>query len=309
MDEKRGSIAVIGTFDGVHQGHIYLLEALKAIADKENLFPMVVTFSSHPLETIRPEKVPPLLTPLSEKERILGVEGIKKIVLMDFNDTLRNMSASEFMEMLRDNYGVETLLLGYDTRFGHDRPDGIEAYQGIGKKIGINVLQAQEFIRAGNPVSSSRIRKSLATGDIKTANNLLGRNYSISGTVVAGKQLGRKIGFPTANISLSEPKQLTPKPGVYAVTVQLPDLKKYNGILNIGFRPTVDKSEMPRLTLEVHILGFSGDLYGQDIKIEFIDRIRDEQKFNGTDELRSQLALDAETAQSILAQSTGQSFR
>lgn len=309
MDKKRDSIAVIGTFDGIHQGHIYLLEALKIIADNENLSPLVVTFSSHPLETIRPDKVPPLLTPTHEKIQLINKEGIRMIALMEFNEGLRSMSASEFMKLLRDKYGVRALLLGYDTRFGHDRPDGIEAYQEIGETVGIKVIQAQEFIWDGTPVSSSMIRKSIASGNIQTANKLLGRNYSISGTVVSGKQLGRKIGFPTANISPQEPKQLIPKPGVYAVIVQLPDLKKYNGVLNIGFRPTVDESEMPRLTLEVHILGFSGNLYGQDIKIEFIDRIRDEQKFNGIDELRSQLSLDTETAQIILTQSTEPSFR
>lgn len=302
MDNTRDSIAVVGTFDGVHLGHIYLLEALKTIAEKEKLSPLAVTFSSHPLETIRPEKVPPLLTPSHEKAQLMDKEGIKRIALMEFNETLRNMSAADFMELLRDKYGVGTLLLGYDTRFGHDRPEGIEAYQEIGETVGIKVIQAQQFICDGTPVSSSRIRKSLADGNIHAANKLLGRRYSISGTVVPGKQLGRKIGFPTANLSPNEHKQLVPKPGVYAVIVQLPDAKKYKGILNIGFRPTVDESDNPQLTLEAHILGFTGNLYNQDINIEFIDRIRDEQKFNGLDELRSQLALDAESADKILNQ-------
>lgn len=301
MSDTRDKLAVVGTFDGVHLGHTYLLNALKEKALETNLTPLVITFTSHPLETIRPERVPPLLTSLSEKTKLIESCGIYDIVALDFNSHLRNLSAKEFMTYLRDCQGVVELLLGYDTRFGKDRPEGYEHYAEIGKEIGMKVTQAQQFIEFGVPVCSSRIRKALSEGDIELANSLLGRHFSISGTVVHGKKLGRKIGFPTANIVPENDKQLIPGPGVYAVNAILPDKRKVKAILNIGFRPTVDNSALSSLTLEAHLIGFDGDLYGKEISLELIARIRDEKKFSGIEELRNQIAHDAETAEKLLS--------
>ncbi|MDE6050007.1 MAG: bifunctional riboflavin kinase/FAD synthetase [Paramuribaculum sp.] len=301
MNQSGDKIAVVGTFDGVHLGHIYLLNALKDRATRSGLSPLIITFSGHPLETIRPDKVPPLLSSLPEKITSLKDLGFDNIAVLNFNSDLRNMSAQEFMTMLRDNYAVTELLLGYDTRFGYDRPDGLEAYQTIGKELGITVNQALEYIVDNQPVCSSRIRKLLATGEVLSANNLLGKAYTITGKVVHGKELGRKIGFPTANILPVDTKQLIPLPGVYAADIILPDNERFRAMINIGFRPTVDTSITPSLTLEAHLLGFEGDLYDHIVKVEFIDRIRDEKKFGNLDQLKTQLALDAQTAKNVKA--------
>lgn len=301
MSPARDKLAVVGTFDGVHLGHNYLLNVLKEKAVESNLSPLVITFSSHPLETIRPERVPALIYPLAKKTDLLKSCGINDIAILNFDSHLRNMSASEFMTFLRDEYNVAELLLGYDTRFGKDHPEGLEPYEAIGKEIGMKVSQAQQFIEYGVPVCSSRIRKALTEGNIPLANSLLGRQFSITGSVVHGKKLGRKIGFPTANIQPEDQRQLIPKPGVYAVNAILPDNTTVKAMLNIGFRPTVDNSDTPPLTLEAHLIGFEGDLYGKNITLEFIAAIREEKKFSGIEELRSQLALDAETAVKLLS--------
>ncbi|MDE6460557.1 MAG: riboflavin biosynthesis protein RibF [Paramuribaculum sp.] len=301
MSDKRDKMAVVGTFDGVHLGHTYLLNVLKEKAADSNLTPLVITFSSHPLETIRPERIPPLLSTLSKKTELINTFGINDIAVLDFDSRLRNMSALEFMTFLRDKYNVTELLLGYDTRFGSDRPEGCEPYAAIGKEIGMKVSQAQQFIEFGIPVCSSRIRNALKEGDIALANSLLGRPFSISGTVVHGKKLGRKIGFPTANISPENQRLLIPKTGVYAVNAILPDNTKVKAMLNIGYRPTVDTTETPALTLEAHLFDFDGDLYNQQITLEFIAPIREEKKFYGIEALQAQLKLDAEAAKKLLA--------
>ncbi|MDE5744548.1 MAG: bifunctional riboflavin kinase/FAD synthetase [Paramuribaculum sp.] len=299
MKQSEDKIAVVGTFDGVHLGHIYLLNALKDEANRSRLSPLIITFSGHPLEIIRPDKAPPQLSSLPEKITSMKKLGFDHIEVLNFDSDLRNMSAHEFMAMLRDKYAVNTLLLGYDTRFGHDRPYGAEAYQAIGKELGMSVHQAPEYVVDDVPICSSKIRKLLSVGEVSSANNLLGKTYSITGKVVHGKKLGRKIGFPTANISPIDPKQLIPAPGVYAADVVLPDNKRRRAMVNIGFRPTVEISDKPHLTFEVHILDFAGDLYDHVVRIEFIDRIRDEKKFESLDQLKTQLTLDAQTAKNI----------
>lgn len=296
MDNHGDKIAVVGTFDGVHLGHTYLLETLKHKAAVSGRIPVVVTFSGHPLETIRPDRVPSLLTTPEEKISAIKSLGINDIIILDFNEQLRNMSAADFMVMLKECFAVDTLLLGYDTVFGHDRPEGLDAYQAIGDKTGLKVEQCQEYIVDGIQVSSSKIRKALTEGNIELANRLIGKPYSITGKVVDGKKLGRKIGFPTANIEPLHSRQLIPQPGVYAADVELPDGSVKRAMLNVGYRPTVDNSAAPKLTLEAHLFDFNEDIYSAEIRIAFLRRIRSEKKFNGIEELRAQLTADAEEA-------------
>lgn len=292
-------IAAVGTFDGVHLGHSFIIDELKREAQIAGMTPAIVTFASHPLSVIRPERVPELLTPLHSKLEMLRARA--KTIVLEFNDTMRNMSAFDFMTMLRDNHNVRAILLGYDTRFGHDRPTEFADYVTLGAKAGIDIMKAGEYTGKDAPVSSSRIRAALRSGDTSLANRMLGHHYNIAGTVTHGKQLGRTIGYPTANIEPECDRLLIPAGGVYAVYAKIEGVATvFPAMLNIGTRPTVDGAPDARRTIEVHLLDFNSDLYGKRIEIEFIDRLRDERRFNSLDELKAQLGRDAEATRSRL---------
>ncbi|MCI9607226.1 MAG: bifunctional riboflavin kinase/FAD synthetase [Muribaculaceae bacterium] len=299
--KKQGCIAALGTFDGVHRGHAFLLGHLKRMAAQRGEKSAVITFRNHPLSVIRPERVPPALTSHRRKCRLLESMGVDTVISLDFDERLRSLTAAQFMSMIKQRYGITTLLLGYDTRFGHDRPERFEDYKALGEQTGIEVISAPELDSEGEPVSSSRIRRAVSKGDINTANELLGHRLSLRGTVGKGKQLGRTIGFPTANIEPECPGLLIPSPGVYAVRATLPDGSSSDGMLNIGYRPTVDGSADPKLTIELHVLGYEGNLYGCVLTIEFIARLRDERKFASIDELQKQLAIDRLAAAAALS--------
>lgn len=292
-------IAALGTFDGVHLGHAFIIEELKREAQTIGMVPAIVTFSSHPLAVIRPERAPELLTPLHSKLKMLRERA--KTIVLDFDSTMRSMSAYDFMTMLRDAYNVRAMMLGYDTRFGHDRPTEFADYVALGAKAGIDIRKAGEYIGEDTPICSSRIRTALKNGETDLANRMLGHHYNIAGTVTHGKQLGRTIGYPTANIAPECDRQLVPVGGVYAVYAKIEGISTvFPAMLNIGTRPTVDGAPDARRTIEVHLLDFNGDLYGKRIEIEFIDRLRDECRFNSLDELKAQLGRDAEATRSRL---------
>ena len=293
METTPRLLAAIGTFDGVHTGHRHLLGLLTTEARTRGLAPAVVTFTNHPLEVIRPERVPPTLTPYPQKEALLKALGVS-VIPMKFDEELRRLTASEFMTMLRERHGVDALVLGYDTRFGHDRPQSFDDYAAIAASAGMQVILASALTDTADalPVSSTRIRAAIAAGDITTADSLLGRPYEISGTVVHGRAIGRTIGFPTANVAPDCPGQLMPPNGVYAVAATLPSGVTMPAVANIGLRPTVDPSAAPERTLEVHIPGYSGDLYGKHISVGFLRRIRPERRFAGLDELKGAIAAD-----------------
>lgn len=301
--EQTALMAALGTFDGVHRGHTFIIDELKRQAKATGLTSAIVTFSSHPLATIRPEKVPELLTPLPSKVALLS--RLARTIVLDFDSGLRCMSALDFMTMLRDGYNVRAMMLGYDTRFGHDRPAAFADYAALGSKAGIDILQAGEYTGADSPVSSSRIRAALRNGEIALANRMLGRRYSLAGTVTGGKQLGRTIGYPTANIEPECGRQLIPAGGVYAVLARIEGYAiLLPAMLNIGTRPTVDGSPDARRTIEVHILDFDGDLYGKRVETEFVARLRDERRFRSLDELKAQLGRDAQAARMALRAGT-----
>lgn len=291
MSDK-GHIAVIGTFDGVHRGHRFLLEKLRSHGKATGLSPMVVTFAAHPLSVVRPDAAPKLLTTLPERLKLLGEAGIGDVVVLPFDDVLRQMSAREFMTMLRDRHGVKALLVGFNHRFGCDKLEGLADYRRIGCEIGVDVTKADEYKPAdGVAISSSAIRKNILDGDVAAAARSLGRSYSIAGTVGRGKQLGRTIGFPTANVKDVDSDKILPATGVYAATVTV-DNRLRRAVVNVGHRPTVDCSIDAPLSIEAHIPGFEGDLYGCPVEVAFDERIRGERRFHSLDELRSQIALD-----------------
>lgn len=280
-------IATVGMFDGVHSGHRFLFEQLKQEGINRDLDTLVISFNQHPLALIAPKCTPPMLSTASEKEQKILATGVDECIIIDFDPTLQRMTAREFMMMVHDCYDVDVLILGFNNRFGSDRLSDIIDYQKEGEKIGITILQAQELPHT----SSSIIRNLIRNKEIQKATEKLGYFYSIDGRVVTGKQIGRTIGFPTANLLPLNSNKLIPPIGVYAVQVTLPDGQQRPAMLNIGCRPTIDINNAP-ISIEANIFDFSDNLYDQTIKIEFLDFIRNEQKFNSRDELRNQINLD-----------------
>ncbi|MDE7154606.1 MAG: bifunctional riboflavin kinase/FAD synthetase [Muribaculaceae bacterium] len=283
--------ATIGSFDGVHLGHLHLLRQLTAIAAERDSVPAVVTFTNHPLQVINPDKAPALLSTPDEKRDLLMKAGAGIVVLKPFTQEMRRMSAERFLKLLHERYAVDTLLLGFNNRFGNDPSLTFADYQRLGKEIGIEVIQADE-VRAGNSaVSSTVIRNLLLEGRPQQATELLGRPYSLTGNVVHGKQLGRQLGYPTANILPESPSKLIPARGVYACTAILPGGKSYPAMVNIGERPTLDETH-PDTTIEAHIIGVNRKLYGSTVTLLFHHFLRPEKKFSSLDRLKTQLQAD-----------------
>lgn len=283
--------ATVGFFDGVHAGHRFLIEELKAIAKARNLRSVVVTFAIHPRKVLNAEFQPELLTPLSEKLAQLQSTGIDECVVLDFTQEMANLSAYEFLKtVLKEQLNVRTLLVGHDHRFGHNRTDGFPEYKKYGEALGMDVIQATRYnTDIDKNINSSGIRNALKSGDIVLANSLLTYEYTMQGKVVEGFKVGRTIGFPTANLELNDRDKLIPANGVYAVRVRWNN-RQYKGMMNIGNRPTLDNGL--NITLEIHIIDFDTDIYQQTLEIDFIQKIRDEQKFKGIEELKEQLYKD-----------------
>lgn len=287
---KRPRMAAIGMFDGVHLGHQWLLSGLNVTAASYGYEPMIVTFDRHPLTMIAPDRAPKLLmTPTERFSTLRSKLGL--VAVVGFTDEIRCMTAREFMIMLRDRYGVKAIYMGFNHRFGSDRLQEVDEYKAVAAGLGMEIFNGLEETVGGEKVSSSIIRGLIADGDVAKAAECLGRPYRIMGSVEQGKQLGRTIGFPTANLHPGDDRQLVPGLGVYACRAILNDGQVYEAMVNIGCRPTVDDSG--RVTIEAHLLDFSGDLYGRVLTLEFLRRIRDERRFASADELREQLAEDA----------------
>jgi riboflavin kinase/FMN adenylyltransferase len=283
------TVATIGFFDGVHLGHRFLLDCVCENAAKKGLTSLALTFDMHPRAALNTDFQPKLLTLFPEKMALLQQTGIDKIEVLPFTRELSEMSAAEFLEkVLHHIYNVKKLVIGHDHRFGHHRAEGFEEYKKYGEKLGIEIEQTPPLVDGDVTVSSSVIRRLLENGDVAAANHFLGYPYALSGEVIRGNQIGRTLGFPTANI-LPNPLKLVPKTGIYAVKIEVRG-NTYNGMLNIGFRPTVSAEN--QLNIEANIFDFSADIYGETIKIVFLQRIRDERKFDGLNELAQQIEMD-----------------
>lgn len=290
-----GQAVTIGFFDGVHRGHQYLMQQLKDMAHERGLQSMVVTFDRHPRQVLQSEWQPQLLTSLDEKEELMAQTGIDTLVVLPFSREMAQLSACQFMErVLVRQLGARLLLTGYDNRFGHDRTEGFSDYERYGRELGIEVCAASCWQSDVVAPSSSLIRRLLTGGDVRQAALLLGRPYALSGIVVHGEQVGRRLGFPTANLQLAEPSQLVPQPGVYAVRVTVGnDSRQYMGMTNIGHRPTFSGQQ---LTIETNIFDFIGDIYQQSLRISFVERLRSEQSFASPEALAQQMDVDAKAA-------------
>ena len=283
--------ATVGFFDGLHAGHRFLIEELKATAKIQNLKSVVITFSVHPRKVLNSEFKPEILTTLSEKLTQLTTTGIDACIVLDFTISMAKLSAYEFLEtILKEKFNVHTLLVGHDHRFGHNRTDGFPEYKKYGEALGMNVISCLQYnTNIDKHISSSEIRNALKKGEIEFANRLLTYEYSINGRVIEGFKVGRTIGFPTANIEINDPDKLIPSLGVYAVRVSW-NSKTYKGMMNIGHRPTLENGNT--ISIEVHIIDFKEDIYNQILEVDFIRKIRDEQKFKNIDELKEQLQKD-----------------
>ena len=299
---NRKKAAVVGFFDGLHRGHRSLLDFARAGAKMRGLQPVAVTFRECPIEYLRPGSSPKLLASPSERLRALGEYlGSNSVIALDFNRELATMTAREFMLMLHDAYGVELLVVGFNNRFGSDRDKTFTDYQAIGREIGMEVERAPELGEMKG-VSSSAIRKAISEGRMDDAAEMLGRRYAITGEVQHGRKVGRTIGFPTANLRPTDPRLLVPAPGVYSGTAYDAAGTRYPAMVNIGVCPTV--SSAGTQTIEAHLIGFEGDLYGKTVTLEFTGRMRGERRFGSLDELKTQLEADrAESLQAFNAAS------
>ena len=285
------TVATIGSFDGIHRGHVAMIEETKLRAAKLGLPVTLVTFSGHPRLLFDSAQSPFLLSSQQVRMERLAATGVERCVVLDFNRELATMTAHEFMsEILAKRLNVKLLVLGYDHRFGRPEPEvNADTYISYGKELGIDVVRAARYNEEGMKVSSSQVRRALAVGDVETSALLLGYRYTLRGHVVHGAALGRRLGFPTANIELDEPMQLLPLNGVYEVTATL-EGKQYKGVLNVGTKPTVT-GEGHR-TVELYIIDFEDNIYGCNIEVSFVRRLREERRFASLDELKAQIAKD-----------------
>ena len=285
-----GSVATIGFFDGVHLGHRFLLNELKETAVRKNRKTLVITFDNHPRATLQNGYLPLLLTTNEEKISLLDNAGIDACLMLPFTEEMASCTASAFFEtILHKQLQIDTLLTGYDHRFGKNRTESLDDYLQYGKRWGIQVETAGFYSEKENRLSSSYIRELLQQGDVAKANHLLGYRYGIQGEVVKGLNIGKRIGFPTANLSLLDNRKLLPARGVYAVSVSVKG-KSYKGMLNIGYRPTIGNSD--EKNVEVHILNFNENIYSERVEVFFVDKIREEKHFKTIEELILQLEKD-----------------
>ena len=299
-EDLQPSVATIGFFDGVHCGHRALIKQVRDEAHKRSLKSMLITFPEHPRRVMDAEYQPELLSTASEKICLLASTGADYCVVLPFTKEISQLTAKEFMEeYLMKKLGVEVLVVGYDHHFGRSASEHFDDYVRYGKELGLEVVQGEACQVDGERISSSAVRTYLQIGNMEKVEHCLGRPYSIDGKVVKGQYVGHELGFPTANLDpLSIGKKL-PLDGVYAVKIPI-NGTDYIGMLNIGGRPTID--EGGERTVEVHILNFADDLYGEELHVDFAHRLRAERKFSSREELVAQLRRDVVRVESIMSE-------
>lgn len=294
---KSGSVATVGTFDGVHRGHHAVLEATVERARHADRLSLVITFEPHPLEVVNPAAAPPRLTTTTERVEALATSAIDRVVVLRFDRAMASWSPAEFIDrVLIARHDVHQLVIGHDHRFGKGRSGDAATVQALGRARGVPVDVIAPVDVDGHAVSSTAIRRAVAGGDLIGATRQLGRRYALNGTVQYGAQRGGTIGVPTINLAVP-PRKLLPPDGVYAVTVDTP-FGRFGGMMNQGHRPTFDDG---RRLIEVHLLGFQGNLYGQPVRVEWLAHLRDIRRFAGVAELQQQLELDRLGASAAVA--------
>jgi len=292
---EKDTILTIGVFDGVHLGHRYLVSQLIKHAREQNLLSGVVTFRQHPQELVSPQTRLPFLTDLNQRVDLLKNEGVDRVFVLSFTPELARLTAHEFVSLLKRYLKMRGLVLGHDFALGQNRAGDENMLRKLGKEMNFTVNVVRAKLVDGELASSTTIRKALAAGDMKRVHRLIGRYFGLSGYVVGGAHRGTKLGFPTANIQV-DPSQALPPDGVYATWSYIDD-QAYPSMTNIGKRPTFDNNER---TVEVFVLDYQGDLYGHEMSIDLVDRVRDEKKFNTIEELIEQIAADIKLGRAIL---------
>ena len=293
-----GTVCTVGTFDGVHRGHQSVLARIAQRAAASGLHSVLVTFDPHPLEIVRPDDAPLLLTVGHEKLEVVAQCGIDYMAIVPFTDTLRRFSAAQFVDdVLLRRFHVRELVIGYDHHFGRGREGSAEVMRALGEQRGFGVeVVGPIAVGEDAPVSSSRIRRAIAAGSLHEAAEMLGRPYTVSGTVSHGDRRGRLLGFPTINLGSPPARKLLPPSGVYAVRVQSL-AGTFGGMMNLGARPTFGD---PEISLEVHLFDAEVDLYDRYVSVEFVRHLRDTRRFEGVDALVAQLHVDAAAARAAL---------
>lgn len=292
-------VATIGCFDGVHLGHQLLIRTVLHQAKERGLLSVVITFDRQPRELFDPTFRPQLLSTPEEKEQLMAALGVDHLVVLPFTKELASLTARAFMQqVLQEQLGVQVLVTGYDNRFGRDRAEGFDDYVGYGQTIGMEVLRGEEAVFPGTDkaVSSSALRQLLLEGKVRQVQEGLTRPYSLTGKVVAGEHIGHEIGFPTANLEVDDSCKALPAPGVYAVWAIL-GTRRMPAMMNIGTRPTFEGTTQ---TLEVHIFNKVGDVYGQTLTVELMERLRSERRFDSREALVEQLKTDRAEATKAL---------
>ena len=291
------TVATIGMFDGVHLGHVTLVDYLKSQATALGRQSLVITFLRHPRQVLYPDE--PFRLIMQPEDRLRHLEALEPDLLLplDFTRELSRLDSLQFIQLLRDRYGVSTLVTGYNHRFGHKKGETFEDYCRHGEQLGVKVVKAPEYLGRYAPVSSTIIRGLIAAGKVVDAMHCMGRPHMIRGKVVHGFHNGRGLGFPTANVGDMPADVLLPHNGAYAVLAHVGG-RQLQGMANIGKRPTLDNGN--NISIEVNLFGFDEDIYGQDIALEFISFLRLEFKMCGLDELKRQLTLDRDNAQRLL---------
>ncbi len=291
------TVATIGMFDGVHLGHVTLVDFLKQQAAACGKQSLVITFLHHPRQVLHPDEPFKLIMPLNDRLQHIESLGPDLLLTLDFTPELAQLDSEQFIELLRDRYGVDLLIAGYNHRFGHKKGETFGDYCRHGERLGVKVLKAPEYLGKYAPVSSTIVRGLIAAGRVVDAMHCMGRPHVLTGKVVHGFHNGRGLGFPTANVGEIDPDVLLPHNGAYAVLAHVAG-KSLQGMANIGRRPTLDNGE--QLSIEVNLFDFEEDIYGEEITLEFISFLRLEFKMCGLDELKHQLTLDRDNAKRIL---------
>ena len=289
------SILTLGTFDGIHKGHKKIISKLISDSKKSNLRSIILTFFPHPRNIVSSQKIKSINT-IDEKIEIFSELELDELIIQDFNKSFSNMSPEEFVKLLVNNLNLKKIIVGYNHRFGNNRSADINILKDFSLKYDFEVLEIKAFEVDKIKISSTKIRNAINEGNIDICNNYLGYNFNINGIVVKGKSIGKSIGFPTANINVIEEYKIIPKNGVYLARCFL-DRNEYYGMMNIGFKPTFGSNKK---TIEINIFGFDKDLYGKNIRIEFLKYIRDEIKFDNAEILQNQLNIDRENCVKLI---------
>ena len=297
LTKNKNTILTLGTFDGIHPGHLKIINKLVDCSKEKGCRNVVITFYPHPRTVLSSGNDIKMLTTQVERKNLLEKQGVENFLTINFTEEFAAVTAEEFIyEYLINGIGLSEIVLGHDHHFGKGRSGNVELLKKIGAKEGFSVTTVDAFYINNEVVSSTKIRNALSEGALKRANNLLGRNYSFSGTVIGGDKRGRGLGYPTANIKLSSQEKLLPAIGIYAVRVLLEN-ENHFGLLSIGKRPTFYNSG--EIVTEVYIYNFDREIYGKEVTVEMVEYLRGEEKFNSAEELINQMNIDKENGLKI----------